>query len=189
MKEKEMTWKLDVTNSCLLMIHYAHVLSMNFILFFIQDLHIYTGKWFCYLSKILTYYGNFYTSAHTLVVCLLKYIFIVHWKTAIAVGHEKIKEVFFWANLLHPIFMLSLHFLIRPDFLFVYDAYRETDICLGDPKGNLDPARNKSLTKLHNLCELVHPTSESLVEISIYWIRSSVCWVQFVFFYFVLWNF
>ena len=119
----------------------------------------------------------------------LRSIFIVHWKTAIAVGHEKIKEVFFWANLLHPIFMLSLHFLIRPDFLFVYDAYRETDICLGDPKGNLDPARNKSLTKLHNLCELVHPTSESLVEISIYWLRSSLCWVQFVFFYFVLWNF
>ena len=188
-KGKEMTWKLDVTNSFLLMIHYAHVLFMTSLTFFVHDVHIYTGKWFCYASKLLTYYGNFYISAHTLVVVILKYIMIVHWEMAMIVGHDKIKEIFFWTNFLHPTLMISIHFVIRPDFLFAYDAYRETDICLGDPKHNLDPARNESLTKLHNLCEFDQPPLDNYLEFLVYVLRTSVCGIQFILFYCVLWNF
>ena len=186
---KEMTWKLDVTNSFLLMTHYAHILFMNLLTFFVHDVHNYTGKWFCYASKLLFYYGGFYMAAHTLVVAIMKYVMIVHWEMAMVVGHDRIKEIFFWIHFLHPTLMICLHFVIRPDFLFAYDAYRESDICLGDPKHNLDPARNESLTKLHNLCEFPPPPSDNSLEFLMYALRTSVCSIQFILFYFVLWNF
>ena len=42
-KEKDMTWKLDITNSIILTVHHGYFLFMKIITFIIQDLHAYTG--------------------------------------------------------------------------------------------------------------------------------------------------
>ena len=81
-REKEMTWKHDITNSVFLIFHYAHAWLFHTLTYFISDLHNYVGKWYCYTYRILAYYGNIYTVGHSLSICAMKYILIVHWEKA-----------------------------------------------------------------------------------------------------------
>ena len=189
MKEKDLTWKLDVTNSSLLIVHYTHSIIMHVITFLVQDLYKYTGEWFCYASKVATYYGNQYVQGHTLVVSIMKYILIVNWEWAREFGNEKITKIFFYVNFLHPILDILVHLFITPNFFWAYDGYQQIDRCLGDPKFNLVPGSNKSLTKLHNLCDLNEPQEGHDLEYALYFVRNGTCWAQIVIFYCILWNF
>ena len=188
-REKDITWKLDATNSCFVMIHYIQYTSMHLITYVIKDLYIYTGAWFCYVSTFVTYYGGWYVQAHSLIIGLLKYFIIVHWKRTREFGQRKVKTIFFWLNMLHPCIMIILWLIIYPDFFFVWDGYSHVDRCLGDPKHNLLPNSNATPTKIHNICiEIVANPPENNIDYIVYICRSSLCWVQFVFSYFVLWN-
>ena len=189
-KEKDMTWKLDVTNSLILMIYFGYFLFMKILTFFVQDLFKYTGDWFCYFCRGVNYYGSFYIAAHTLVVAIKKYIVIVHWDWAMEFGHDKISKIFFFINFLHPTLMISFLFFVRKDFLVAWDgSAQEIDRCLGDPKGNLDPSRNHSLTKLHDLCEMDQPSMEAYLEFTSYLLKTCVCWTHISIFYVVRINF
>ena len=85
-KEKEMTWKLDITNSCILIFNCSHCLFMECITHIVPNLYKYTGEWFCYTSKIINYYGSLYTIGHSMIISILKYVLIVHWKKARSFG-------------------------------------------------------------------------------------------------------
>ena len=183
-KEKDITWKLDITNSIILTVHHGYFLFMKIITFVIQDLHAYTGTWLCYLSKVAKYLGGLHISAHTLVIAILKYIMIVRWDWAMVVGQDKIKKAFFFIDFLHPILILSVLLLVRTDFLVEWDSpSEEIDRCLGDPKNNLDPARNHSLTKLHHLCQIDTPSNDNNFENFGYYFKTSICWTHFTIFY------
>ena len=183
-KEKDITWKLDITNSIILTVHHGYFLFMKIITFVIQDLHAYTGTWLCYLSKVAQYLGGLHISAHTLVIAILKYIMIVRWDWAMVVGQDKIKKAFFFIDFLHPILILSVLLLVRTDFLVEWDSpSEEIDRCLGDPKNNLDPARNHSLTKLHHLCQIDTPFNDNNFENFGYYFKTSICWAHFTIFY------
>ena len=77
-RDKEMTWKLDVINSVGISFHYAHVLILSGITYMIKDLYLYTGSWFCYLSKIITVSGMALVTGHSLIIAMMKYTMIVH---------------------------------------------------------------------------------------------------------------
>ena len=188
LQEKGMTWKLDVTNSCLVLVFYTQSLLMNGITYLVQDIYKYTGSSFCYVSKVLTHYGVLYMSSHTLVIAILKYILIVWWQKSLEIGKEKIKSLFFWINFLHPIFTILLEVLIRPDFFVVYDGYAYSDRCLGDPKNNLNGNGNRTLTKLHNICKIETPAETNYINYILHLMKVSSCWTQVVFFYMTLWN-
>ena len=188
-KEKDMTWKLDITNSLILIFYYGFSLFMKFLTLVVQDLHTHTGRWICYVSRGISYCGIVYISAHTLVVAIMKYIMIVYWDRVMVFGKDKIKQFFFLINFLNPLIMILLLFIVRPDFLVVWDGTsQEIDRCLGDPKNNLDHERNHSLTKFHTLCELEQPPTENYLEYSGYLARSGICWVHLVTFYVVKTN-
>ena len=188
-KEKEMTWKLDLTNSCLLIVHHGHCLIMDAITYIIHDLYTYTGEWFCYTSKVLNHYGNLYTVMHSMIISTLKYILIVHWKRARDIGKDKVKLAFFWINIFFPGLMVLLHSIIKPDFYLIYDGFARVDRCLGDPNNNWGPNSNRTQIKAHTVCKmLVAPSTEDHFAYTIYILRSSVCWTQIVFEYFVAWN-
>ena len=187
-QEKDITWKLDVTNSFLVLAIYTHSFLMQGITYLIQDLHHYTGSSFCYLSKGFTHYSGLYISAHTLMIAVLKYILIVQWKRAYQMGKEKIIRFFFWLNFLHPILTILLEVLIRPDFFVAYDGYAYSDRCLGDPKNNLNGNGNRTLTKLHNICKIETPAETNYINYILHLMKVSSCWTQVVFFYMTLWN-
>ena len=67
-KEKEMTWKLDILNSCVVLINYGHVIIMYSLTYLVTDLPSFTGNWFCYISKALTLYGNTLVISHSFLI-------------------------------------------------------------------------------------------------------------------------
>ena len=188
-KDKEMTWKLDLSNSCLLLVHHGHCIIMDIITYSIQDIHTYTGNWFCYTSKVIMFYGNLYTVGHSMIISILKYILIVHWQRVRSFGQEKMKTLFFWINLFYPWFMITIHLIIKPDFFLIYDGYQRIDMCLGDPNNNWGPNTNRTQIKIHSVCKiLVQPPYDNYFAYTIYILRIGTCWTQVVFEYLVLWN-
>ena len=123
-KEKEMTWKLDITNSCILIFNCTHSLVMENITYIVPNLYTHTGEWFCYASKVVSYYGNNYTIGHSMIVSILKYILIVHWKKSRDFGKENVKKVFFWINIFYSFFMIIIHLIIEPDFLLLWKNFK-----------------------------------------------------------------
>jgi hypothetical protein len=188
-KDKGMTWKLDLTNSFLLLVHHGHCVIMDIITYLIHDLHTYTGEWFCYTSKVINLYGKAYGEAHSLIISLLKYFIIVQWKHVRGFGQEKVKQWFFWINIVYPCVMMAIQLIIRPDFLLIHDAFQRTDQCLGDPNNNWGPNSNRTQIKRHTICKtLVEPLLEHYFAYTIYVLRIGICWTQFVFEYLVMWN-
>ena len=80
------TWKLDIGHSSWLIVHYTHCIFMHGVTYFVPDLYLYTGTWFCYSSKLLTYFGIHHVLGHSFFVSSLKYVIIVHWKYQVCVG-------------------------------------------------------------------------------------------------------
>jgi hypothetical protein len=188
-KEKEMTWKLDITNSCILIFNFTHSILMENITYIVPNLYTHTGEWFCYASKVVSYYGYNYTIGHSMIVSILKYILIVHWKKSRDFGKENVKEVFFWINIFYSLFMILIHLSVEPEFFSVWDGFARIDRCLGDPKNNWGPDSNRTQTKLHNICQnFIEPSPDKYFAYTIHIIRTGVCWVHIVFWYLVLWN-
>ena len=50
-RERELTWKLDITNSVLTIAHFTNTLGIYIITYAVEYLYIFTGKWFCYVLK------------------------------------------------------------------------------------------------------------------------------------------
>ena len=182
--DKQITWKLNITNSCMLMAHHTHCILMDVITYTVPNLYIYTGEWLCYTSKVVMYYGNIYATTHSMIVSMLKYILIVHWQKARNMGHEMIEVIFFWINLLYPAFQILIFLMVIPDF-FVKDApflsFARIDRCLGYPENVLVPNSNKTKMTMHNLCqELYEPSHEYPFAYAIHILKSSICWIQVI---------
>ena len=188
-RDRDITWKLDATNSLFVMIHFLQYASMQLITYVIIDLYKYTGSWICYMTKVFTYYGGWYVQGHSLIIGLLKYFAIVQWKRSQEFGQERVKAIFFWLNILHPTIPIILWTIILPDFFLVWDGYSHVDRCLGDPKNNWLHNTNTTQTKIHSICiDIVANPPENNFEHFIYLCRSSLCWIEICFTYFVLWN-
>ena len=189
-REKGITWKLDVTHSSLCIAHFSHTLFLYAITYAVEDLYTYTGVWYCYVAKEIRYYGTLVVSGHSLVIAVMKYMLIVQWEKVRDFGKEKVVEIFFFLNFLHPFFTIALHFILRPDFLWVHDGFKEIDLCLGDPKNFWGPDSNETQTKGHDLCRTMEaPDPDSYLEKILYIIRGGCCWIQVIGLYLIYWNF
>jgi hypothetical protein len=124
-----------------------------------------------------------------MIVSLLKYILIVHWKRSRDFGKDKVKTTFFWINIFYAGVMICIHLFIRPDFFWIYARFARVDRCLGDPNSNWGTNSTRTQYKLNTICEmLVKPPDDDYFAYTIYIIRSFVCYPQVVFEYFVTWN-
>ena len=177
-REKGMTWKLDITNSFLLIIIGTYSLLLHIVTYMIQDLYTYTGTWFCYVSKAITYYGLLYTIGHSLIIALMKYTVIVHEESIRNFGKDKVKEIFFWLNFLHPFVWTALDFMLRPEF----DGFIPINRCLGNIKNTSTQgnATSNSSNYLVFLCHLAEPLRQNSFEYTVYIFKQGICVLQFV---------
>ena len=176
-KDNELTWKLDTMNSIAMIIFFFLSIFMHCITYIIRDLYKYTGQGLCYVFKIITIYFNFYLWGHALIIALTKYTIIVHWQKTREWGNEKVAMLYLLIDIIHPVIFIIIWLCIRPDFFWAYDGMAQIDRCLGDPKDvwsdNFEKLmENKSLTKLHNLCEMVAPPKEYYFQYTIHLIRT-----------------
>ena len=182
-KDNELTWKLDTMNSIAMIVLFFLSIFMHCITYMIRDLYMYTGQGFCYIFKIIALYSNYYLWGQASIIALTKYTIIVHWQKAREWGNEKVAMVYFWINIIHPVISILIWLCIRPDFFWAYDGMAQIDRCLGDPKDvwtdNFEKLmENKSLTKLHDLCQMNAPPKEDYFQYTIHLIRTFSCWLH-----------
>ena len=149
-KEKQVTWKLDVSNSFLLIVHYFNFIVMNGLTIFVKDLYLYTGSWFCYAYKIVAIYGNTYFSGHSLIIALMKYVIIVQHVKAGKFGEDNVKRIFFWINLIFPAYIIGMLTISRPDFLVILESVPPANRCLGKSDIYSGQNSNNTAIKLHS---------------------------------------
>lgn len=129
-KEKSLTTKIDVTNSILIVLLFGYIILFHAITYTVQDLHMFSGDWLCYTSKVVIHYTLLYNGGHSLIISTMKYIIIVH-DSKFRTHKEKVKTIFFYLNILHPVVFISIHLLLVPDFYVVYGGIASANRCLG----------------------------------------------------------
>ena len=72
---------------------------------------MYSGRWLCDLSSLVIISGLYAILNHSLIISIMKYVFIVKNTIVQNVGSEKVKQIFFRANLLLPVVLWLLQFI------------------------------------------------------------------------------
>ena len=131
-KEKDMTWKLDIAHSIILIFHYAFNIAFHAANYFIPSLHVYIGSWFCYMSTVITVYGTASIVGHSCMISLMKYVMIVHREKVAGLGFTRIRTTLFVVNLLHP-----LPYTIANVFVENFEMMTSLKSCLGISSTNI----------------------------------------------------
>ena len=124
--EKGVTWRIDMCNSIVMIIFYSFRIVGEIIIYNVPVLHVYTGKWFCYVALFINMFGAFSVISHSLVVSVYKYVFIVHQKLIRYVGVDNASLASFWISLVLPA-TLAVSFIARPTL----PSYSSVYSCLG----------------------------------------------------------
>ena len=189
LKDKDMSWQLDIIYSCVKVFVNTFAYFLYAVTYITPNLSHFTGRWFCYASKLILHYNYVILAYYTLMVAILKYVVIVHWQWARGIGHDKIKRLFsIILSFCIPTINILIFFAVRPDFLWAYDVNKQVDLCLGDPKENWVEGTNQTQTKMHTLCAKIEPSTDDSIHYYLSHIRKGICWFQVIFTYLSLWN-
>jgi len=182
-REKAMSWMLDVTNSIIFMLHFAHVIIMYGITYLVQDLYLYLGEWYCYVSKALTMIGNAHTTQNSFVMALLKYIMIRHFQTANEKRKAHINYILFTLNIIYPFFVVGIFFMVMPDFIIRFDGVSQANRCLGKPEIKVN-ATNHDHVKIYNACTFIVGADQDMsLQYFCNLIRKCICWLHVIIIY------
>ena len=180
-KEKDVTWKLEVTNSIILTLYWSLEIAVYGITYFIKNLHTITGAWFCFLLKILNSLGIAHSMGHSFVIAFLKLLVICHAGTDVT-RKEKFKNLLFYLNILYGALVVGIMNVIRPDYVFVYHSAM-ADRCLGGTGIISSHSNTSSAINLVELCDITAPTKQVSFEYTLYVIRKVICLLDASFVY------
>ena len=183
-KNEQVTWKLDVTNSFFLIFFFGSIIVINGLTIFVKDLYLYTGSWFCYAYKMFTVYGRANITGHSFIIALMKYVLIVQYQRVQKFGEENIKRIFYWINVIFPIYIIGMFAVIRPDALIASDGVAfgasSANRCLGKSDIVSSLRSNKTAIELHNICGFASPHNMVSMEYMVYVGNVAVCWTHAV---------
>ena len=114
-REQGATWKIHVVHSIVLVINFGFNILFDTGMHFFPSMALYTGKWICYLSSFVIYYCFYSIVANTLVVSVMKYLFIVHGIITSSDKGLKVKKGFLIVSLIHPLF-LAVSYIVTDDW-------------------------------------------------------------------------
>ena len=130
-QEKGATWKIHVIHSIILIINFAFNISFDSVIYFIPSLSNITGPWICYLASFLAYYCFYSIVANSLVISIMKYLFIVHQILPSSEQGSKIKSAFIFIYLLHPLFLTICNILTSD-----WGTFSSVEKCFSDTSNN-----------------------------------------------------
>ena len=185
-KDKDMCWMMIITNSLFILGHFAHTIIMYALTYLLDNLHTYTGSWFCYTSKTLSLIGNAHLGCHSLVIAVMKYVMIVRHSKVQSIGKDRMKRIFVAINIIYPVFVLAIFIMINPNFLYLLDSISQANRCLG--KSDLYSEQNKTVIKMHHICKFSLPHSSWTFQNVFDLIKSVICWINLGIIYLNLWN-
>ena len=126
-KELVAGWKMTITHSIVTTIHFAFKISFDAVTHFIPFLSQYTGNWICYAASVVIFYSHYSIVAYSLLVSILKYVYIVQHVKTYEWGKDKIQKWFFFTNLVHPLF-LAISNVLSSDYRtqFINSCFGQT---------------------------------------------------------------
>ena len=105
-KEKHIPWELHITHSVILIIYFSFSIGFYTSTHFIPLLPFYFGgSWVCYVAALITYYCHYAIVAHTLVISIVKYVYIIHPNQIVSLDETNARRLFFVCNLIHPLLL------------------------------------------------------------------------------------
>ena len=108
-KDKESkTWYIHLIHSIALIINFGFQIILQPVTKSILNLSSYTGEWICYLTLFLRIYGFYIISINSLLVSVIKYIYIVHNEKVRSIADDKLKKVFVITYLGFPFTMAMI---------------------------------------------------------------------------------
>ena len=143
---KDMTWKLDITHAVIIIGLYTYNVLIHPTTYFIDDLYMYTGEWFCYTAKVISEFLLKYTGMHSTIIAAMKYVVIVH-EEKIRLFKTKVKDTFIVLNVLIPIMSILLMVILVPNYLVLYEGHTHINRCFGN--------HNRNFTGWYNMCDLI----------------------------------
>ena len=130
-KQKEgNTWRIHMFHSISLIIYYTFYIPFSRVTHVIPNLAgEYTGEWICYVALFIITYAFAILSQNSLLVAVMKYIFIVHSIKALTYGNDRIKRLFFIIGLAVPISFAIFACLTKDyeSFAVVHSCFGQTE--------------------------------------------------------------
>ena len=121
------TWLLHMIYSISTTIYFGFYLPFVIITSEVPDLaENCTGEWFCYLATFVAIFGVTIITFNSLLVAMMKYIFIVQYDMAINYGEQRVQKLFCILYIGFPMF-LALFACLTRDF----DSYGALNSCFG----------------------------------------------------------
>ena len=115
-REKNKTWQIDIVRSiAIIPLTYFAITFEAINDYFSNPISTYTGVSICYIAAFVYVYLPYLMAFYSLVVSIMKYVFIVHQQKAIGIGEDLIKRWFFWFNLIHPL-VIAISTVLLFDF-------------------------------------------------------------------------
>ena len=178
---KDMTWKLDITHSMICIALYTYNVLIHPTTYFVENLYIYTGEWFCYAAKVISQFLLFYLGAHSTIIAAMKYVIIVY-EEKIRLFKSKVKDTFFILNISYPIFLILFTLFLIPNYFALYGGHTHINRCFG--------SQGRNYTKWYFMCDLIetHHASSSFDE-TINIVKVIICKAQVIIFYATSLNF
>ena len=107
-RENIKTWQLHILYSLACTMHFCCIIPFSFISNTIPHLSIYTGEGVCYFFSFTIIFDTWIIHINSLMIAMVKYIFIVHWDSALVFGHAKIQWIVFAISLAIPLYIAVL---------------------------------------------------------------------------------
>ena len=181
LKEDGVCKKLEITNSIIVTLHLFDCITLYGITYVVKDLYIYTGEWFCFITKIILIIGDAHMMGHSFLIALVKLLVIVHAETDL-VRKEKIKDVCFYINCLYGIVVVGILNIARPDYVFVYHNSM-ADRCFGRSGVMKLENNTASAANLAQLCDISYSSQQLSFEDLFAFMRKFICWLDVSFIY------
>ena len=130
-EEKNKTWQIHIAHSMVMTIYYGYIITFHPITYFIPSLATHLGNWICYVSAFISFFCFQAMVLHSLLIAIMKYIFIVHTWKARLFGEERIQRIFLLVSIMYPIILSTVTILLS---FFVRNSFRvrpEVQNCFG----------------------------------------------------------
>ena len=145
-RENIKTWQLHILYSLVCTAHFCFIIPFSLISNTIPHLSKYVGEGACYFSSLTILLNTWIIHINSLMIAMVKYIFIVHWDSALLFGHTKIQWIVFAISAAIPLYIAIVNTLLKD-----FGVFKIVKSCLGSQ--NFETDENLGM-KSYSLCSM-----------------------------------
>ena len=117
--EKNKTWQIHISHAVIMSIFFATRIILKVVTVSSPSSTIEVASWICYINYLGMGFGIYSMAANSILVAVMKYIYIVHTWKAKKFGEEKIQKIFMIINFFCPLLLATsnlLLYMVASDF-------------------------------------------------------------------------